>query len=432
MVEGRWRMVDEVPPKPRAKADGRRLHGRLDAVDALRGFAILLMILVHVARAVVTSGEPGAVGAIRSFLMTVEPYISTLFLTLAGVSLVLARRACAATGDWWKRRLYRAVQLVLLSWVIFWVHGGVNLPYPFLSAEILYTIGLAILVYAPVVGRDGIRWWLLAGSVAALSGATALAEHNPGVFLSRLAQGPGAHLPNLLFPALGIGLAWCWGDSPGRGRIYGRRCLVVSAAVVLVWYHAVWGAAHQDDARARGGQLSNIEAVFNRPFGRVAHARELVTDGEWGSTYDLRWVAGRLGLADPPPRIVRSRSFWNKKLVLVPYLASWMLVTFGVAYWLAGRKRLGRGPQENPQVAQASAPPGLPAGPLYRPLHLLGRHPLELYVLHLVLAAVLSIVPGKGLGISGYVVCVLGTLAVCAGVALLLERHRPVAPAGTR
>ncbi len=480
-------MVDEAP-RPLADSDSpgtsRPSPARDHAIDALRGTAIVLMVLVHVARAVVASDEPGLAGSLKGFLLTVEPYISTLFLTLAGFSLVLARGAAGRprwlAHTWWRRRVGRAATLVLLSWGIFWVHGGICPPYPFLSADILYTIGLAVLLYAPAVGPSGIRGWVLALLVALGIAGTALAEAHPAHPLARLAQGPGAHLPNLLIPALGIALAWLWhrgrgpastgqpaepdrlaapvvlvpsplpGSSssaaaspPGSSTPslqVGASLLAAGLAIVL-GYHLGWAPGNQEAARAKGQEISTLEAVFNRPYGRTAASRNVVTDGDWGSTYDLRWLGHVAGLAQEPPRVVRSRAFWNKKLVLIPYLSGLMLVTFGLAgltAWSCGRRfrRLR------------------PSSFLTAPLLLLGRHPLKLYVFHLALAAMLSVIPGPDTALPSYLGCVAATLAACLGVAWLVERRgrtrrtsdgrsappgraatdagRPVAPAGAK
>lgn len=462
---------DGPTPSPRnVQAASSPAASRIGFVDALRGLAIVLMVLVHVARAVVDPDEPGAAGAFRSLLMTTEPLISTLFLTLVGVSLVLAHGRSASGRAWWRSRIVRALTLVLLSWGIFWVHGGINPPYPFLSAEILYTIGLAVLLYAPVVHPNGVRWWLLALLGALLAAATALAEAYPREALSRLAQGPGAHLPNLLFPALGILLAWTWHRrkpethwggagtgggaaggtpaAPAAGRMRGpggesvrsdrawlwwRRWMLPLGLVVVLAYHFLWAPANQERTGPSVERPSNIEAVFNRPHGRTAASRELVTDGQWGSTYDLRWVAGRMGLADPPPRIVRSRAFWNKKLALVPYLSAWMLVLFGLA--MPGASRRKGALRAGPPAAGASPSrpffhflPGRVApgemAPLLQPLHLLGRHALKLYVFHLALAALLSFFPGIGVGMGGYLACVAAVLLACSGLAWGVEAVR--------
>lgn len=385
-----------------AHSDG---SGRLEHLDVIRGWAIFLMVLIHTVRGFLMrdykfpdsvdmsdSVEVAAV-AVRSFLFTTEPYISALFLTVAGFTLVVVGKS---SKPWPGRRLRRGLELAILSWVIHWIHAGVNLPYPFLSAEILFTIGLGLVVVSPLVPATRYRWPGLALLSVIIIGFTWFAEGHPDHPLARLAQGPGAHLPNLLFFPIGIGLAAVWQS----GKVRWQRAVLATGLLGVIAYHLLIAPGVQAEAAQRGRDVSSVEAIFNRPFGRILTDRRFVVEHRYGSTYDLKWVAHRVGVRDEPPRrFIKRRSYWNKKLVLMPYLAFWMCVTFGFA-WLPFWSRLNRGVRGK------------------NPWSVMGRHALLLYLVHLaVIAAAVALVGGNRAGPWGTLVAVLVMVPLCVGVA---------------
>jgi len=389
--------------------------GRLEHLDIIRGWAILLMVVIHTVRGFLMrvykypdrvdmsdSVEAIAV-AVRGFLFTTEPYISALFLTVAGFTLVVIGRSRQL---WPPRRRRRSLQLILISWLIHWIHAGVNLPYPFISAEILYTIGLGLVVFSPLIVVSRFRGPGLVLVSGALVGLTWFAEANPESPLARLAQGPGAHLPNLLFFPLGIGLAVIWQS----GRIPVQRIVLAVGLVGVVAYHLLIAPGLQEEALSRGHERSSLEAILDRPHGRIFTDRMFVVDHRFGSTYDLNWLAHRAGLRkDPPKRYTKRRSYWNKKLALMPYLAFWMCLTFGLA-WLPFWRRC------HPGIKRVN------------PLSAMGRHALLLYLFHLAAIAVLvALVGGNRAGPGATVLALFAMILACLGVAFArarLSRHQ--------
>ncbi len=384
-------------------------RSRLEHLDAVRGWAILLMIFIHTVRGVLLRAykhadqvdastwlDRGAVAA-RAFLFTTEPYISALFLTVSGFAMVATLPAGdAVRPGWYRHRLLRGLQLALLSWAIFWFHAGVNPPYPFLSAEILYTIGLGIAATCWLVPAGRLRWPGLLGLSALFVALTLFAEGNPDHPAARLAQGPGAHLPNLLFFPLGIVLALAWRS----GRADLRRGILVGGILLVSLYHGYVAPLVQLEREEQGETVSAVEALFNRPFGRIVSDRHFVVDARFGSTYDLKWLAHAVGLRETPPaRYHKVRSFWNKKLVLMPYLAGWMCLTFGLA-WLPfwqRRRRLRR---------------------LAEPLFLLGRNPRHLYHFHhAVKAAGVARFGGNRWGPAATAAAIVAMVGLCVGLA---------------
>ncbi len=387
---------------------------RIGHLDAMRGWAIFLMVLIHTVRGFLLRDyafadridlsdpmEAAAVAA-RDLLYTTEPYISALFLTVAGFTMAVV----GVSGKAWSgRRLRRGLQLVLLSWAIHWVHAGVNPPYPFLSAEILYTIGLGLVFFSRFARARRFRWLGLGLISVALVGVTWYAEGHPSHALARLAQGPGAHLPNLLFFPVGLALAAIWQLRETRWR---WGVLLVGLVGVVV-YHSLVAPKLVVEAAARGEKVSSVEALFDEPFGRLYTERLFVVDGRFGSTYDLHLLAHGVGLEEAPPkRFLKRRTYWNKRLALMPYLVFWMGITFGLA-WLPF-------PRRTAVIGKVSGP-----------WSLMGRHALFLYLLHLAaIAAAVAIFGGNRAGPLATLLAMVGLLLVCLGAAAIREwlRHR--------
>lgn len=416
----------------------RPIHvDRVGFVDFLRGFAIVLMVLVHTAKGILDSTYRVSVArpefsfserlavSVQSFLLTTEPYVSALFLTLVGFSMVLVSSKVREKGvsGWRLRRLRTAVKLTLISWVIFWVHGGIQWPYPFFSAEILYTIALGIvtcmwllpLSWAPAKNSPdpGVQHdancavmffpWRIVGLAAAFAvacGVTAYAESVAENEFGLLAQGPGAHFPNIAFVFLGALLG---AVHTSRTRLFLAGIPIVGL-LILIFYHVAIIPELQAQRKAAGLTSGPITAIFDAPTGRTTVERAFVTGGSYGSVYDLQRAAAALGLLEdaPPPKIVK-RCFWTKKVILVPYLAGLMFLTFGVAWW----------------PRWASLP--FVVRRVVSPLILMGRTSLFLYVFHLALIALAVVVLGRSTlspSATAFGAVVILTSCVCAARAV--------------
>ena len=382
-------MATSTPPAP----------PRLLYIDALRGIAILMMILVHGLRGLLGPPwrerlpAPGMHGLealgvhVWWWVYTTTPFVSTLFLTLVGFSLALSIRRAPDPAAWRRRQLLRALGLVGISMLFFLVERGVHWPYPFLSAGILHTIGVGILLGVWVVGEERWRRWALAGWVLVTVLLTALAEARPDHPLARLAQGPGSHAPNLVFVALGAALGrWALDLTP---RL--RRVVPILGALILLVYHGAILPPVQESRAAAGQVRSTVEVGFNQPWGRITTWREWDVGPGLGSVHQLKQLAARL---DPegtsPPPGLRKHPFWNKRLRQVPWLVGIMLLLFGVAWTRPVDRVLGV------------------SGGLLRPLLLPGRYALRVYVFHLVVLAVVVTAfgravhpPGVALGFTG-------------------------------
>lgn len=386
------------------------------AIDVLRGLALLVMAASHCVRGVLDSSfrqVPAEaprldllVSWTRAWLLTIEPYVSSLFLTLAGFAMVLVFRKSADRpfGKWCRPRVRRAVELMLISWVIFWVHGGIQLPWhPFVSAEILYNFSVGILLCLPLVRPSVWRWPALVAVVVGGVVFVAFAEGHPDLAISRLAQGPGAHFPNALFLPLGVALGEAW----LRDWRWLKPGLAAAGLVIVVAYQLFVIPGAIAELAEQGVNRDRATVMLDAPFGRAIAKRRFITDGKYGSTYDLKWLAHKVGVRDDAPRRKKTlRAFWNKRARAVPYLVGLMMLTLGLAglpFW-----------RRSPRWLAAAA----------SPLALMGRHSLKIYVFHLMLVALSVAALGRMKSSPDVAAAVTaGIIAACVVLAWFVERR---------
>lgn len=147
---------------PRAAA---RHPGRVEGVDALRGVAILMMFAYHFAFDLRFYRVTAADFENDPFWLTARAIIVTSFMTLVGLSLVLAD----ANGVPWSRFLRRtgwiaagALAASLGSWLVF--------PASFIYFGILHAIAVTSLLAWPL--RRHPRWALAIAIVVLVAGVT--------------------------------------------------------------------------------------------------------------------------------------------------------------------------------------------------------------------------------------------------------------------
>ncbi|MDR2524854.1 MAG: DUF1624 domain-containing protein [Oscillospiraceae bacterium] len=118
-------------------------HSRYFALDALRGLAVVAMVLYH---ACFTFGEiyGGAVWTkAYAALAPVQPWIAVTFILICGICASLARSN-------WRRGLRLLIAAVLVS-VVTW---GLDqrIPGTFISFGILHFLAVSMLLFAPLRG----------------------------------------------------------------------------------------------------------------------------------------------------------------------------------------------------------------------------------------------------------------------------------------
>jgi uncharacterized membrane protein len=299
--------------------------------------AVVLMMVVHARRLQPPrlDHDPGAAEALLRLLMWAEPLIAAYFLFIVGFSLVLSQARHAAASDRWLRRaVRRALRLYLLSVLLFVPQFGVQLPHLLTSSGILSAIAVAILLVALCLagGSPRLNLGLL---VTAILTTTALLD-TQGIWISGINAGPGGAFPIVAFSAAGAGAALLHQRAGLRGLLVATLLSAVPTAAALLSGQP-WVCEH-------GSVYTGTAAPG------AAQA-----------------MGALLGAAPTATAQVR---FWNHSAIgalglLLPLAASLLLFLCLQQFTRPGR--------------------------LLRPLGLLGRHALAVYVGHLALLGLMDL-----------------------------------------
>ena len=236
---------------------------RLQFLDAVRGFALLLMILNHTSR----WWQDGTMGWPRYNLIYASMAVGApLFLFLVGFCLPLSfarRRPTAGLPAVAGKFLQRGARLILASWLLNFV---VFRDEPFWEGGVLQTIGLGIILSLPpmlLLHRRGARSLLIAialGAYALFSVSyaqvTAWLPAHPTlgrIFLFEFAPWPWI---SLVWIGLALGWTWAQQDTPARRARY----LAIMSAVGLLFLavFVAWDWAH--------GTPPHLSLAFKRDF----------------------------------------------------------------------------------------------------------------------------------------------------------------------
>lgn len=146
------------PPAQRATP-----RARVDGLDALRGVAIVAMIVYHFCF------DLRYFGALRADFehdirwLAARTLILSSFLLIAGISMVLARRNPAADARWWRHVVAvggTALLVSLASWLVF--------PRSYIWFGVLHAIAASLLIARPVVDRPTVAF--IIGIVVIIAG----------------------------------------------------------------------------------------------------------------------------------------------------------------------------------------------------------------------------------------------------------------------
>lgn len=315
--------------------------GRSLELDGLRTIAIIAMALSHVTRTI--RSKVRSAWCEPSLLL--DPYIQALFLGLVGASLVWSWSNAQARGwtraQWLGSRARRAGQVYLVGVLIFFFDKGAQVPYIVIAPGILATIGLAILVYAPVASSRRPMTWALV--VSGLGYAVEGWLEHQGIFFAPVNMANAPMLPNAAVTGLGLvaGLALLRGD---------RRVLGALATLALA-----------------GGALLlsryTPAELLDTPFGRTEH--------------DISYRGGSHGLANTWAMITGTAelddtTYFNPTVAAQPFVLGMIAATWILLRLL--RPLLER---------------------VHRWLFLVGRHSLQVYVFHLALVGLPTVIQGR-------------------------------------
>jgi uncharacterized membrane protein len=242
----------------------RRPTERLQFLDAVRGFALLLMIVNHTGR----WWQDGTMGWPRYNLIYVSMAVGApLFLFLVGFCLPLsyARRAAGSPADLSVAAKFfqRGARLVLASWLLNFL---VFHDEPFWEGGVLQTIGLGIILAfppMPLLHRRAARYLLLALAVGlyalfsvSFARVTAWLPDHP--VLGRIFFFEFAPWPWISLVWIGLVLGWVWArqDTPERRTRYLTRLTIAGIAGLVAF--AAWDYAH--------GTPLHLSLAFKRDF----------------------------------------------------------------------------------------------------------------------------------------------------------------------
>ena len=140
-------------------------RARVDGLDALRGAAIVAMILYHFCFDLRHFGVLRADFEHDIRWLTARTLILSSFLLIAGISIVLARSNPAADARWWRHVAIVAAAALLVSlasWLVF--------PRSYIWFGVLHAIAISLLIARPLVDRPTAA--LIIGVVVILAGIT--------------------------------------------------------------------------------------------------------------------------------------------------------------------------------------------------------------------------------------------------------------------
>jgi uncharacterized membrane protein len=236
---------------------------RLQFLDAVRGFALLLMILNHTER----WWQDNAMGWPRYNLIYVSMAVGApLFLFLVGFCMPLSfarRRPTGSLASIAGKFLQRGARLVLASWLLNFL---VFRDEPFWEGGVLQTIGLGIILALPpmlVMHRRGARTALLALAIGlyvlfSMSYAQVLAWAPRHPVLERVFLWEFAPWPWVSLVWAGLALGWTWAllDTPERRARYLKIMTAVGVAFLVAL--AIWDWQH--------GTPLHLSLSFKRDF----------------------------------------------------------------------------------------------------------------------------------------------------------------------
>ncbi len=152
----------KVPANDRNRSSGGVAPSRIAAVDALRGLAIVAMIVYHFAFDLRYFNVTRSDFENDLFWLTARAAIVASFLALAGISLVLADRAAVPTA-----RFARRVAVIAACALAASVGSYFLFPRTYITFGILHCIAVSLVLARPLVRRPGLALGLGAAVIVA-------------------------------------------------------------------------------------------------------------------------------------------------------------------------------------------------------------------------------------------------------------------------
>jgi uncharacterized membrane protein len=239
---------DHVPVAPPAPA-----RQRLAFLDGLRGVALILMVLNHTSRDWLepASMNPGQYYLVYGSLL----HPATIFLFLVGFCLPMSyRRHADAREDWLGLLVRYARRGSIVMAGGFLLNVLVFPEWPFWAGGVLQTIGLCIVLLAPLLPLGRMASVRAAVVVVAVSLYAGFSVAHPALVLWSKAHPFVADVLFRGFPPfpwtgaalLGLAAGWFWLDARARGdeeRFFAIVAVVAVLSVAAYWAWQWWAPA---------------------------------------------------------------------------------------------------------------------------------------------------------------------------------------------
>ena len=279
----------------------------------------------------------------QQFSLDIEPLCQGLFLSMVGVSLVYSMRIAKKKGEakWGGRQFRRAIELYLIGMLFFLVQFGWQWPWTLIGNGILLTISFSILFWLPLVRMDiGLRMSVIILSIlmAIDFGLDSQQQH-----IALLNGGNGPIFSHLLMSSFGVVCAYVLLD--GGKKIKGVFLAAMAGCVI-------YSLTQQ-----------SFMALFDYPIGRQDFK---VTYEQAGNGLEQIWkllTGGEL--------VTKEKEYYNYRPAVAP-----MLMALCTGIYLIFKI----------------------IGPLTQKLNkiwIVGKHSLGVYILHLILIALTTVVLGS-------------------------------------
>lgn len=171
----------------------------IEGIDLLRGIAIILMVITHATRLLLTQIEKPDLSFFFKFFLDIEPFTSSLFLFLVGVGLYYSNKSTKLNyKQWILKNLKKSLILYSIGVTFFLAEYQVFTLDTFLSPSILSVIALAVMSHSLVIRSP---LWIKITFLVSILGTYYLFSQET---ISGFTAGPGGAFPLIGFTSLGI------------------------------------------------------------------------------------------------------------------------------------------------------------------------------------------------------------------------------------
>ena len=317
------------------------------------------------------------------FSLDIEPLCQALFMSMVGISLLysldytLKKHGQNPLGNTWRnKQLRRAAELYGIGLVFFIFQYGIQWPWMFIGHGILLSISSAIVLCLPLVRRP--KWTYV--TMIGLWGFAYILNVND-IKIGYINAGNGPFLPHVLLSVFGLIAGGVLMSTHQRTKIVFLGTMAAFAIISLFFMDFM---AYFD-----------YPTPLSEPYGRRDYAATYQSSGSNG--LEQIWTMIQGGTLKPS-----AKEYYNYTATSVPILMA-MCTSIYVFFRMLG-----------PLTAKLS------------PLWVVGRHSLGVYILHLILIALTTVLFGAMRPFDNSMeihLCFFVVLLICYGYSFQKERR---------